>query len=156
MCTCKSLAVDVILGEDVLSRFKYVNFHFGDNKPTLHLNAIIGPQKVHPTIFKYLTPNCKLIVVKSRPHSKADCEFMQQEVERVLKEGKILKPTLLWRAHPFVVNKGDGSGKQRVIDCSMTINKCTLLDTYPMPRIEDIINKVAKFKVISQHIIKHH
>ncbi|KAG8173284.1 hypothetical protein JTE90_009857 [Oedothorax gibbosus] len=36
-----------------------------------------------------------------------------------------------------------------VVDYSQTINKYTLLDGYPLPRIDDLINKVSQYKVFS-------
>ena len=41
-----------------------------------------------------------------------------------------------------------------VIDYSQTINKFTLLDAFPIPRIEDIVEKVAQHKVYSQIDLK--
>ena len=36
-----------------------------------------------------------------------------------------------------------------VIDYSQTINRFTQLDAYPLPRIDDVVNKIAKFRVMS-------
>lgn len=36
-----------------------------------------------------------------------------------------------------------------VVDYSQTINKYTLLDAYPLPRIDDLINKVSQYKAFS-------
>ena len=115
----------------------------------MNLNAIIGQQDYHPIIFKYLMPDCKPIVVKQRPQSRPDHQFMQQEVNRLLREGKTRKSDSPWRVQPLVVQKADSFGKRMVIDYSMTIIKFTLLYSYPLPKIENIISKVAKFKVIS-------
>ena len=41
-----------------------------------------------------------------------------------------------------------------VIDYSCTINKYTHLDSYPLPKIDDIVNEVARFKFISKLDLK--
>jgi hypothetical protein len=80
---------------------------------------------------------------------------MQSEVAKLLADGKISKSNSPWRAQPLVVNKNDSAGKKRmVIDFSSTINKFTHLDSYPLPRINDIVNQVAKFKVVSKLDLK--
>ena len=49
--------------------------------------------------------------------------------------------------------KDDGS-RRMVIDYSMSINNFTKLDSFPLPKIEEIVNKVAQFKVISKLDLK--
>ena len=39
--------------------------------------------------------------------------------------------------------------KRMVIDYSQTINRFTLLDAYPLPRIDDTINAIAQYQVFS-------
>ncbi|KAI5752123.1 hypothetical protein M8J77_014045 [Diaphorina citri] len=66
----------------------------------------------------------------------------------MLEDGIIEPSNSPWRAQAFVVR--DGKRKPRmVIDYSQTINKFTLLDAYPLPRIEDIIAKVSENQVFS-------
>ena len=36
-----------------------------------------------------------------------------------------------------------------VVDYSETINKYTQLDAYPLPKIEEMVNKIAQYKVFS-------
>ena len=44
----------------------------------------------------------------------------------------------------------EGRHKRRmVVDYSQNINEFTLLDAYPLPRIEDIVNDIAKYSVFS-------
>ena len=65
-----------------------------------------------------------------------------------MKEG-IIEPSLSpWRAQ-VVVTK-DGNHKKRLaIDDSQTINRFTLLDAFPLPRISDMVNKIAQYRVFS-------
>ena len=50
--------------------------------------------------------------------------------------------------------KKDDGNRQMVIDYSMTPNKFTELDNFPLPRIEEIVNKAAQFKFISKLDLK--
>ncbi|QQP49647.1 Uncharacterized protein FKW44_010390, partial [Caligus rogercresseyi] len=52
-----------------------------------------------------------------------------------------------WRAQVVVVT--NSNKKRLVIDYSQTINKFTLLDAYPLPRINDLISRVAENRVFS-------
>ena len=36
-----------------------------------------------------------------------------------------------------------------VVDYSQTINRFTMLDAYPLPKIEEMVNKVAQYKMFS-------
>jgi hypothetical protein len=88
----KSLAADVIIGEDVLKKFSTVAFNFGGPKPALNLNAITSfSNEVAPIISQFLTKDCRPIAVKPRPYSKDDRIFMQNEKHRLIREGKIQK-----------------------------------------------------------------
>ena len=44
--------------------------------------------------------------------------------------------------------------KRMCIDYSQTINLFTELDAYPLPRIEDMVNKLSQFKVFSTFELK--
>ena len=49
-----------------------------------------------------------------------------------------------------VVVTKDGNHKKRLaIDYSQTINRFTLLDAFPLPRISDMVNKIAQYRVFS-------
>jgi len=53
----------------------------------------------------------------------------------------------LFRAQVLVVHQGPK--KRLVIDYSTTINRSTLLDAYPLPNIEDLVNTVAQARYYS-------
>ena len=58
-----------------------------------------------------------------------------------------------WRAQVLIGN--DGRHKRRpVVDYSRTINRFTLLDPYPLPRIDDLMNKIAKGRIFSALDVK--
>ena len=65
-----------------------------------------------------------------------------------LKEG-IIEPSLSpWRAQ-VLVTKGERHKRRMVVDYSQTINRYTLLDAYPLPKIDEIIAQIAKGSVYS-------
>ena len=43
----------------------------------------------------------------------------------------------------------DENHKRLAIDYSQTINRFTLLDAFPLPRISDMVNKIAQYRVFS-------
>ena len=53
-----------------------------------------------------------------------------------------------WRAQPLVVTQ-ENHKRRMVIDYSQTVNKYTLLDAYPLPRMRDVVQNVARYKVYS-------
>lgn len=102
-----------------------------------------------PELFSSLTSDCHPIAAKSRRYSPSDREFIRGEVGRLLKEDIIRRSKSPWRAQ-VVVTGGRANQKRRLaIDYSETINKYTLLDAYPLPRIDDTVNQIAQYKVYS-------
>ncbi|XP_054276624.1 uncharacterized protein LOC128995632 [Macrosteles quadrilineatus] len=91
---------------------------------------------------------CGLTAAKVGRYSEEDSKFIKEETERLLKEGIIEPSTSPWRAQVLVV-KGETKKKRMCIDYSQTINRFTQLDAYPLPRVEDVVNKVSKFSVFS-------
>ena len=53
-----------------------------------------------------------------------------------------------WRAQ-VVVTKDENHKKRLAIVFSQTINRFTLLDAFPLPRISDMVNKIAQYRVFS-------
>ena len=69
-------------------------------------------------------------------------------MERLLREGIIEPSRSLWRAQ-VVLTKDENHKKRLAIDYSQTINRFTLLDAFPLPRITDMFNKIAQYRVLS-------
>ena len=81
-------------------------------------------------------------------HSIPDTKFIQSEISQMLKEG-ILEPSQSpWRTQTLVVSL-ENHKKRFVMDYSQTINIFTLLDAYPLPWIEDMVNEMASYRVSS-------
>ena len=59
-----------------------------------------------------------------------------------MKEGIIEPSTSPWRAQ-VVVTKDDNHKKRLVVGYSETINRFTILDAYPLPHIDETVNKIA-------------
>ena len=85
---------------------------------------------------------------KSRRYSFDDRKFIHEETRRLLQEGIIEPSNSPWRAQ-VVVTKDENHRKRLAIDYLETINRFTLLDGYPLPRIDDMVNKIAQYQVFS-------
>ena len=70
-------------------------------------------------------------------------------MKRLLREGLIESSNSPWQAQLLVVTQ-ENHKKCMVIDYSQTVvNKYTLLDAYPLPRMQDMVQKIAKYNVHS-------
>ena len=55
-----------------------------------------------------------------------------------------------WRAQVVIVNDQFNRHKKRMcVDYSQTINVYTELDAFPLPRIDDMVNKLATYNFFS-------
>ena len=66
----------------------------------------------------------------------------------MLNEGIIEPGNSPWRAQ-VVVTRNKENKKRMAMDYSQTINTYTQLDAYPLPRMDEFINKIARYKVFS-------
>ena len=78
----------------------------------------------------------------------ANEKFIAETIKNDLKEGIIEPSSSPWRAQVLVVT-GDNHKKRMCIDYSETINKYTLLDGYPLPNMQNLVNKVAQYSHFS-------
>ena len=140
------LCADLILGLDFQSQHESVVFQYGGSKPPLSVCGFSKLSIEPPEPFVNLTADCHPITTKSRRYSKDDCAFIEEEVKRPLKEGIIEPGQSPWRAQ-VVVSKDENHKKRLAIDHSQTINRFTLLDAFPLPRISDMVNDVAQYQV---------
>lgn len=142
------LCSDIILGHDFLSQHQKVSVDFGGSKPPLNVCGLTTFTVSPPPLFENLTPNCAPVATKPRRYSAEDQAFIASETQKLLAEGIIEPSTSPWRAQ-VVVTENDRHKKRMVIDYSSTINRYTLLDAYPLPRIDDLVGKVAKYRYFS-------
>lgn len=144
----KNLCTDFLIGHDLLKNHSYVEINFNGVRRPLKICSVAIAQVPPVSLFANLTPDCRPIITKSRRQTEEDTRFMATEVNKLLGEGVIEPSNSPWRAQAFVV-KGDHHKPRMVIDYSQTINKFTMLDAYPLPRIEELISKVSKYEAFS-------
>ena len=138
------LCSDLILGLDFQKQHQSVSFHHGGLKPPLVVCGLTTLKVEPPDLFTNLTADVHPIATKSRKYSSEDRKFIDSEVQRLLNEGVIEPSNSPWRAQ-VVVARNENHKKRMVIDYSQTINRFTLLDAYPLPRIDDTINAIAQY-----------
>ena len=142
------LCTDLTLGLDFQSKHKNVIFNYGGPEPPLVVCGFSTLNMEPPEPFANLTPDCHPIATKSRRYSQEGLFFIDGEVERLLKEGIIESSKSPWRAQ-VVVTKDENHKKRMAIDYSQTITKFTLLDAFPLPRIDELVNQIAQYRVFS-------
>jgi len=74
-----------------------------------------------PSMFEYLSPDCRSIAAKSRRYSQEDQYFIKSETNQMLAKGIIKPSDFPWRAQ-VVVTKNEHHKKRLVIDYSQIIN----------------------------------
>lgn len=148
----KSLCAQVLLGGDFLRKHSQVIFKFKTNGQDLVIDssntcAVAKSNVECPSLFANLLPDCHPIATKSRRYNSDQKQFIDQTIQEWLSEGTIRPSQSPWRAQVVIVTV---NGKRRLcIDFSQTINLYTLLDAYPIPRIDDMVNSLAKYKYFS-------
>ena len=143
-----NLCTDVILGQNWQAQHESITIYYGGAAPPLKVCGLTTLNIDPPPLFQYLSTDCKPIATKSRRYSKEDKDFITAEVQQLIEKGIIEPSDSPWRAQ-VVVTRNERHKKRLVIDYSQTINRFTHLDAYPLPRIDDTINKIAQYKVFS-------
>ena len=105
----ENLCCDMIIGHDLQSLHKNVIITYGGPKAPLSIPAIdninvLSVAFIHtPELFAKLVPGCQPICTKSRRFSLDDRQFIDCEVDRLLKDGVIEESSSPWRAQVLVV-----------------------------------------------------
>ena len=171
-----NLCSDVILGHDFQKQHKNLTFHYGGDKGDLVVTSCTPkvvstvntkqplPQPITdanvaavdpPTLFKSVPNDVKPIATKSRFFNKDDRAFIRDQISSLLAKGLIKRSDSPWRAQVMIARDEFQRHKKRMcIDYSQTINLFTELDAYPLPRIEDMVNKLSQYKVFSTFDLK--
>ncbi|KRX47069.1 Retrovirus-related Pol polyprotein from transposon gypsy, partial [Trichinella murrelli] len=142
------LCADVILGQDFHRMHESVTLNYGGNLPPLIICDLATLRVDPPRIFAHLSPDCRPIATTSRKFSAEDTDFIRNEVRTLLEDGVIEPSISPWRAQ-VVVLKDERRKKRLVVDYSATINRFTLLDAYPLPKIDTLVQTIAKYRVFS-------
>ena len=111
--------------------------------------AISSATAAFPSLFHNILNDVKPIPVKLRQFNKSDQEFINSEITHLRVEGTIQPSISPWHAQVVVVNDAKNEKQRMCIDYSQTINLYTDLDTYPLPRIDVLVNKLAEYHVFS-------
>ena len=97
------------------------------------------------------------MTTKSRRYNSSDQQFIKTEIQKWHNEGIIRPSQSPWWAQVLVVKSRDELGKPKrrlCIDYSQTINLNTLLDAYPIPRIDDMVNNLARYSLFTTFDLK--
>jgi len=81
------------------------------------------------------------------PINKKHQSFITAKVNELLSAGVITESNSPWRHNPVIVQKSDGS--PRLTINYKPINNATIFDAFPLPRIEDLVQKLSSAKVFS-------
>ncbi|XP_068205852.1 uncharacterized protein [Palaemon carinicauda] len=110
---------------------------------------------IREEVAQRLKLTCKPIAVKSRRYSQDDQLFVKDQISHLLSEGVIRPSISPWRTQVVVVKDPLDRHKKRLcIDYSQTIIQYIELDAYPVPRIEDMVHDLSKYKVVSTFDLK--
>ena len=94
-----------------------------------------------------LIPNAKPVMKRPYRLAQPQADEVQNQVEKALREGWIQPSYSPWGTAIFVVGKKNGEWRMCVDYCEL--NALTEQDAYPLPRIDDILHKVAKARYFS-------
>ena len=111
--------------------------------------------EIKPTsLFNNLLSDCRPVATKSRCFNAADQKFIDAEGNRLHSAGIICPSVSPWRAQALVVNNKESGKKRLCVDYSQTVNLFTQLDAYSLSRIDDLVNKLPAYRVLSTFDLK--
>ena len=103
--------------------------------------------------FEIMLPSCKPTATPSRSYSSKNLAFIKEEVKRLL-ANEIIEPSRSLRQSKVLVVRNP-TKLSFVIDCSQTVNRYTLLlNPYPPPKIDEIVNKASNDRFYSSLYLK--
>jgi len=113
-------------------------------------------QLTHTKSVVPLVPDAKVPVRPMRRYSPAEVEEMRQQVEQLLAHGLIQKSSSPFGANILFAKKKDG-GLRMCIDYR-GLNKVTIPNRFPLPRIDDLVDRLQGAKVFTalDMIAAHH
>lgn len=158
----EELCCEVLLGQDFQRKHTSMTIVYEGSMPALKIHNVTAPHcalssaKVsEPSLFPNVTPNHKPIATKSRRFSNDDKQFIREKVSELLSEGIIEESSSPWRAQVVVVKDETKRHRKRMcIDYSQTVNLYTELDAYPLPRIDEMVNELAKYSLYSTYDLR--
>ena len=95
-----------------------------------------------------LVPGTKPIRCTPYRLSPEKAKVLKDELGNLLRQGIIEESTSSWASPVVMVPKADGS--LRLCTDFRKVNSCTVPDPFPLPRIEDLIDRVGKAKYLTK------
>jgi hypothetical protein len=80
--------------------------------------------------------------------SSDELDELKKQLKKLLEQGFVRPSASPWGSHVLFVEKKDGT-KRMCIDYR-TLNSMTIKNKYPLPRIEDLLNRLKKAKFVSK------
>jgi hypothetical protein len=80
--------------------------------------------------------------------SSNELDELKKRLKKLLEQGFVRPSASPWGSHVLFVEKKDGT-KRMCIDYR-TLNSMTIKNKYPLPRIEDLLNRLKKAKFVSK------
>ena len=151
----ENLCSDLLLGSDFQQMHEKVIFRYDGSKvelvpkPDAGICSTVASRVKPVSLFSNLLPGCYPIATKSRKHNTFDYSFIEKEVERLRNDDIIRPSNSPWRAQVLVIRNEETQKPRMCIDYSQTINLFTLLDAYPLPKIDSVIHQLAKYRQFS-------
>ena len=151
----ENLYTDVILRLDFQGRHQRVIFEFNEESNDLVISGkstctVTAASTDAVSLFSNMAPKAKPIVTKSSRFNQEGRELIQRTIDKWLEARIIQSSSSPWRAQVVVVKDSFNRQRKRLcIHYSQTINIYTQLDAYPLPQIEDMINKLSQYSVFS-------
>ena len=143
------------MGSDFQQMHEKVIFRYDGSKvellpkPDAGICSTVASRVKPVSLFSNLLPGCHPIATKSRRHNTFDYSFIEKEVERLRNDDIIRPSNSPWRAQVLVIRNKETQKPRMCIDYSQTINLFTLLDAYPLPKIDSVIHQLAKYRQFS-------
>ena len=93
------------------------------------------------------TGDCRPVHLPRRRYSQVEEKHISAEIEMLLEKGVIERSTGPWAAAVVLVKKKDGSWRFCVD--YRAVNKITVKDKYPLPRIDEALDQLGKSSIFS-------
>ena len=104
------------------------------------------------TLFPNLPADIKPISIKSRWYNNSQREFIDSEINGMLTNDVIELSRSPWRSQIVVVE--EDNKRRMCTDYSQTINLFTEKDATPLPRIDETVNTLARYRFFSKFDLK--
>ena len=103
----------------------------------------------------HIDPQTKPIFCKTRPVPYAIRPKVEAELDRLQREGIIVRVQFSEWASPIVLVMKPDNSIRICGDYKTTINKASKLDTYPLPKVDDLFSSLAGRKSFTKMDLSH-